>query len=61
MLFFLFFYINYLEKFSKEKEVINEDEEKWKNNQNISEKILAISKDNNDSNVLLNAKFIMED
>jgi hypothetical protein len=49
-----------LEKFSKEKEVINEDEEKWKNNQNISEKILAISKDNNDSNVLLNAKFIMD-
>ena len=31
-----------------------------KNNQNISEKILAISKDNNDSNVLLNAKFIMD-
>ena len=49
-----------LDNFSKESELIENDESKWNVNQDVSEKVLTLSKDSNDANLLLNAKFIMD-
>lgn len=49
-----------LEKFVSEKEKINLAEEQWSEKQEISAKLCAILKESNNSNVLVNSKFIME-
>ena len=49
-----------LDIFSKESEEIENDESKWTVNQDVSDKVLTLSKDTNDANLLLNAKFIMD-
>ena len=49
-----------LDIFSKESEEIENDESKWSINQDVSDKVLSLSKDPNDSTLLLNAKFIMD-
>ena len=49
-----------LDIFSKESEEIENDESKWTVNQDVSDKVLTLSKDPNDSTLLLNAKFIMD-
>ena len=49
-----------LDNFSKESELIENDESKWNVNQDVSDKVLTLSKDTNDANLLLNAKFIMD-
>ena len=49
-----------LDIFSKESEEIENDESKWTVNQDVSDKVLSLSKDPNDSTLLLNAKFIMD-
>ena len=49
-----------IDKFSTEKEQIQNDEDTWKQKQDKSIKILELSKDSNDANLLLNAKFIMD-
>ena len=49
-----------LDIYSKESEEIENDESKWSINQDVSDKVLSLSKDPNDSNLLLNAKFIMD-
>jgi hypothetical protein len=47
-------------KFSTEKQQIQTDEDNWVNKQEKSIEILRLSKDSNDANLLLNAKFIMD-
>lgn len=49
-----------LEKFTNEKDKIQNDEDSWIDKQEISYKVLELSKDPNDANILLNAKFIMD-
>ena len=49
-----------LDIFSKESEEIENDESKWTVNQDVSDKVLSLSKDPNDATILLNAKFIMD-
>ena len=49
-----------LDIYSKESEEIENDESKWNINQDVSDKVLTLSKDPNDSTLLLNAKFIMD-
>ena len=49
-----------LDNFSKESELIENDESKWNVNQDVSDKVLSLSKDPNDATILLNAKFIMD-
>ena len=49
-----------LDIYSKESEEIENDESKWSINQDVSDKVLSLSKDPNDSTLLLNAKFIMD-
>lgn len=49
-----------IDKFSTEKDQIQNDEDNWKQKQEKSIKILELSKDSNDANLLLNAKFIMD-
>ena len=49
-----------LDYYSKESEIIENDESKWNVNQDVSEKVLSLSKDTNDVNLLINAKFIMD-
>ena len=49
-----------IDKFSTEKDQIQNDEDNWKLKQEKSIKILELSKDSNDANLLLNAKFIMD-
>ena len=49
-----------LDNYSKESEIIENDESKWNVNQDVSEKVLSLSKDTNDVNLLINAKFIMD-
>lgn len=48
-----------LEKFATEKDQIQNDEDSWIDKQDMSVKVLELSKDPNDANLLLNAKFIM--
>lgn len=47
-------------KFSTEKQQIQTDEDNWVSKQEKSIEILRLSKDSNDANLLLNAKFIMD-
>ena len=49
-----------IDKFSAGKEQIQHDEDNWKVKQERSMKILELSQDSNDANLLLNAKFIMD-
>ena len=49
-----------IDYFSAEKDKVSKDENKWIENQKIAEKIVALAKDSNDANILLNAKFIMD-
>lgn len=49
-----------LEKFTTEKDKIQADEDNWINKQLVSEKLLELARDPSDSNLLLNAKFIMD-
>lgn len=49
-----------LEKFTTEKDQIQNDEDSWIDKQDMSVKVLELSKDPNDTNLLLNAKFIMD-
>ena len=49
-----------LDIYSKESEEIENDESKWNINQDVSDKVLSLSKDPNDATILLNAKFIMD-
>ena len=49
-----------LDIYSKESEEIENDESKWTVNQDVSDKVLSLSKDPNDATILLNAKFIMD-
>ena len=49
-----------IDYFSEEKDKVSKDENKWIENQKIAEKIVALAKDSNDANILLNAKFIMD-
>ena len=49
-----------LDIYSKESEEIENDESKWSINEDVSDKVLSLSKDPNDSTLLLNAKFIMD-
>lgn len=49
-----------LEKFIAEKEKINVAEEQWSEKQEISQRLSGILKEANNSNVLVNSKFIME-
>ena len=49
-----------IDKFSTEKQQIQTDEDNWVSKQEKSIEILRLSKDSNDANLLLNAKFIMD-
>ena len=49
-----------IDKFGTEKEQIQIDEDNWISKQEKSIEILQLSKDSNDANLLLNAKFIMD-
>ena len=49
-----------IDYFAEEKDKVSADEKKWIDNQKIAEKIVALAKDSDDANILLNAKFIME-
>ena len=49
-----------IDYFSAEKDKVSKDENKWIENQKIAEKIVALAKDSDDANILLNAKFIMD-
>lgn len=49
-----------IDYFSEEKDKVSKDENKWIENQKIAEKIVALAKDSDDANILLNAKFIMD-
>lgn len=49
-----------LEKFKAEKEAIQEDENKWIDLQEMGKQVLELSKNANDGELLLQAKFIMD-
>ena len=49
-----------IEYFAGVKEKVSNDEQKWINNQKISEKVIALAKDSDDVNILTNAKFIID-
>ena len=49
-----------IDYFSAEKDKVSKDENKWIENQKIAEKIVALAKDSDDANILLNAKFIID-
>jgi hypothetical protein len=49
-----------LERFTNERELILNEENSWTDKQEISERLIALSSDSDDQNILVNAKFIME-
>lgn len=49
-----------LEKFKCERENILENENNWVDKQEISEKLIILSKDSDDINLLFHSKFVME-
>jgi hypothetical protein len=48
-----------LQKFSNERDKIISQEELWTDKQEISERLLSMTKESNDQNILANSKFIM--
>ena len=49
-----------LDKFTSERELIVNEENSWTDKQDISERLISLSKDSDDQNLLVNSKFIMD-
>ncbi len=49
-----------LDKFTSESELIVNEENNWTDKQEISERLISLSKDSDDQNLLVNSKFIMD-
>lgn len=49
-----------LDKFSSEKNKISQEEMRWKAKEEISERLLILMNDNDDKNILINSKSIMD-
>jgi hypothetical protein len=49
-----------LDKFTLEKELIIGEENNWVEKQEISDRLISLSKDSDDQNMLVNSKFIMD-